>query len=480
VADENQTPHAPADMPSGSYHCPSAACDECIFLKPEELGRPQICRKCGLVFTVGCQKPPHSSSREEERSGNSRPQMWFLSDQSGRTGLDQFLQLAQSIGLSCWRQIHVDDASREANNEVLQQAYRLYKGHLQPWLSAMSKGPDAESIATARKAAAHCLLSLSGAYFCVNNPGAAETLALEAKALAIKDHAIETEIQGQLKEIRSEQDRLKRDSLSRQAKKSFWLRPAAIYLPLLGLVISFVLIVQLGERVQPSPESRVLAALTQFERIQSSQAKPPSAAPSPGTVALGKIAELQPATSPAPRDVTGAKVWEPAEIRNPAHSATTGTSAACEVNLGEMRPANGAEPAFLGAGDGHGSLVVTNGNPQDAAVLLADQAGQQDDRLMYVRSGMQATMTGIPPGQYQIKFQIGKNWDERAEQFRCVIGTDVFDKTRSFTEEERADSIEYSRLSITLHKVVGGKARTSAIAQQAFVRRRGYQLSHSK
>jgi hypothetical protein len=223
----------------------------------------------------------------------------------------------------------------------------------------------------------------------------------------------------------------------------------------------------------------VLPSITQFESNQSSQANPLSAAPSsPGTVSLGKITELQPATPPAPRGVTGATVWEPEEIPNPPHPAATRTSDACEANL--RRPANGTEPGLLLASDGHGRLVVTNGNPQDAAVLLADQAGQQDDRLMYVRSGMQATMAGIPPGQYRIKFQIGKNWDERVEQFRCVTGTAVFDKTKSFTEAERADGIEYSRLSITLHKVVGGNARTSAIAQQCFVRRRTYKLSHSK
>lgn len=58
------------------------------------------------------------------------------------------------------------------------------------------------------------------------------------------------------------------------------------------------------------------------------------------------------------------------------------------------------------------------------------------------------------------------------ESFLCAYGTAVFDKTESFTEEERANGIEYSRLGITLHKVVGGNARSSRIAKQAFARRR--------
>jgi hypothetical protein len=141
------------------------------------------------------------------------------------------------------------------------------------------------------------------------------------------------------------------------------------------------------------------------------------------------------------------------------------------ADLKQSRPQNGSEPEYKPGGEGHGKLVVTNGNSQDAAVILADLASNQDDRLLYVRSGMQATMAGISPGQYRIKFQIGKNWDEVAENFQCATGTAVFDKTESFTEEERGDGIEYSRLSITLHKVVRGNARSSPIPRQAFIRR---------
>jgi len=147
----------------------------------------------------------------------------------------------------------------------------------------------------------------------------------------------------------------------------------------------------------------------------------------------------------------------------------------CKASVADLewtRPVNGWEARFVRGGEGYGMLEVTNGNSQDAAVILADLAGIHDDRLMYIRSGMQATMRSIPPGQYRIKFQTGKNWDEDAESFLCVYGTAIFDKTESFTEEERADGIEYSRLSITLHKVVGGNARSSPIAKQAFARKR--------
>jgi hypothetical protein len=123
-----------------------------------------------------------------------------VEQQSTTTGLDRFLQLSQSIRLRCWQEIQADDASREANNEVLKRAYSEYKRELQPWLSALSDayGPDAEVIAPARNAAARCLISLSGGFLCVNNLADAENLASEALALAIDDDAVEAEIQGQL------------------------------------------------------------------------------------------------------------------------------------------------------------------------------------------------------------------------------------------------------------------------------------------
>jgi hypothetical protein len=399
-----------------------------------------------------------------------------VEQQSATAGLDWFLQLSRSISLNCWQEIQADDASRKNNNEVLKRACSQYKRQLQPWLSAMSDayGPDAEVIAPARNAAARCLISLSGGFLRINNLADAESLASEALALVIDDDALEAEIQGQLDHVRTERGGSKPSFRPRQAHKSFLLRPAAIYLPLVGLAITVLVILQFADRVQPSPKP----PFTQFERDHSMQNELLSTTPSPITVPLGSTVEVKPATPLAPRGVTGAKGWETAEVPNPSRPGTTLTSA-CEA-IGQTRPANGTEAELLRSADGHGTLAVTNGNLQDAAVILADQADQGDDRLMYIRSGQQATMTGILPGQYRIKFQIGKGWDKRAEQFLCVTSTDVFDKTKSFTEEERANGIEFSRLSITLHKVVGGNARTSAIDHRAFVRRRPSQLSHPK
>jgi hypothetical protein len=136
----------------------------------------------------------------------------------------------------------------------------------------------------------------------------------------------------------------------------------------------------------------------------------------------------------------------------------------------ESRPPNGSSDK---AGGGYGTLKITNGNTEDAAVILASTIMQPEDRFVYIRAGMSATMAGIPTGQYRMMFQIGRNWDGQGEAFRCVSATGAFDRLASFEEQEKLDAIEYTAISITLHKLVGGNARTTAMPQNQFHRRAG-------
>jgi len=91
---------------------------------------------------------------------------------------------------------------------------------------------------------------------------------------------------------------------------------------------------------------------------------------------------------------------------------------------------------------------------------------------MYVRAGMTATIGSVAAGQYRMSFQIGSAWDYQAEQFRCVTATGTFDKVGSFEEQNKSDRIEYTGIRITLHKLIGGNARTTPLPRRAFRRRR--------
>jgi len=147
----------------------------------------------------------------------------------------------------------------------------------------------------------------------------------------------------------------------------------------------------------------------------------------------------------------------------------------CQASVGgkgQYRPENGTEFDSERTDEGHSKLTVTNGNPEDAAVTVSNVVPKSDDRLMYVRAGMTAIMGGFAPGQYRVVFQIGKEWDEQAEAFNCVSGTSVFDRTASFEEAETANGVEFSNIRVTLHKLVGGNARTTPVDPTAFRRRR--------
>jgi hypothetical protein len=136
------------------------------------------------------------------------------------------------------------------------------------------------------------------------------------------------------------------------------------------------------------------------------------------------------------------------------------------------RPLNGHEFPYDERVKGHGKLTVVNGNSDDAGVILSSSVPETPDRLFYVRAGMEATISGIAPGRYRIKFQIGKYWNPNEEVFQCVSATAVFDKEETYEEQETETDVEYSHVHLTLHRVVGGKARTTPLASTAFRRRR--------
>lgn len=138
----------------------------------------------------------------------------------------------------------------------------------------------------------------------------------------------------------------------------------------------------------------------------------------------------------------------------------------------QHRPSNGYESDYDRTVKGNGELTVVNGNSEDAAVILSNSAVETPDRLFYVRAGMEAKITEIPPGRYRVMFQTGKKWDSESERFQCVLATKIFDRGEAFEEQRTETDVQYSHIRLTLHKVVGGNARTAPLDPSAFQRRR--------
>ena len=53
------------------------------------------------------------------------------------------------------------------------------------------------------------------------------------------------------------------------------------------------------------------------------------------------------------------------------------------------------------------------------------------------------------------------------QEFRCVTATGNFDQVVSFEEQEKSGRIEYTEIRITLHKLIGGNARTTPLPRRA-------------
>jgi len=114
---------------------------------------------------------------------------------------------------------------------------------------------------------------------------------------------------------------------------------------------------------------------------------------------------------------------------------------------------------------GLGKLSVSNGTDYDAVAVLTESDVPR--RAIYIRNGETGIMTSIPRGRYQLRFQLGLNW-QTDRRFCELKGTSEFLEEFEFDETELGSSIEYSTYEVTLHPVLAGTARTHAIPAGEF------------
>jgi len=132
---------------------------------------------------------------------------------------------------------------------------------------------------------------------------------------------------------------------------------------------------------------------------------------------------------------------------------------------------------------GRGNLRIVNGTDLDAVVRLGEYAEQR--RLLvslYVKAGQEAVIHDIGEGAYRLAFSLGIDWDQATKGFRRHKAYQVFDEPFEFQEtrevrEVRTDeglevqtTIGSTQAVITLHRVPGGRARTSSIDDKTFDR----------
>jgi hypothetical protein len=122
------------------------------------------------------------------------------------------------------------------------------------------------------------------------------------------------------------------------------------------------------------------------------------------------------------------------------------------------------------ASKGRGSLKVDNGTNRDAYLKLV--ASSKLVAAFYVKANSVYTLKRIPDNNYQLLFVSGEDWDAKTRTFTRDATFTKFDEDLKFvtTRQTRGRNIyiRYSVFSVTLHSVVNGDAKTSAIAEGEF------------
>src|SRR5262249_32943796 len=88
-------------------------------------------------------------------------------------------------------------------------------------------------------------------------------------------------------------------------------------------------------------------------------------------------------------------------------------------------------------------------------------------RSFYLPRGAKFTAREIPAGRYVLRVAFGGDWDMTERKFtsgRSFSATEAFEGV----QKETAEGARYSRMSVTLHKVVGGTFKSDPITQKQF------------
>lgn len=129
------------------------------------------------------------------------------------------------------------------------------------------------------------------------------------------------------------------------------------------------------------------------------------------------------------------------------------------------RLANGAL-VHDGSRGGLGRLTVKNGTGTDAVVTLT--RGTRTAFSVYVRSGSEATVRSVNSGSYTVYFTTGEDWNDPRSSFTRECRFEKFDDRATFRTVRVAGGTQYTVLTFSLHKVIGGNARTSAVPPGEF------------
>jgi hypothetical protein len=134
-------------------------------------------------------------------------------------------------------------------------------------------------------------------------------------------------------------------------------------------------------------------------------------------------------------------------------------------------PGNGEVLASRGllAEGGH-AIQIANGVRGNAIIKVRDSRSGSLVLSFYVAGSQEATIQGIPDGDYTVQYATGKALDLFCKQFVSLDGAEEFPGVQSFRTERTSTQIITSVLSYTLYEVSNGNVEPQTISAEAFNR----------
>jgi hypothetical protein len=117
-----------------------------------------------------------------------------------------------------------------------------------------------------------------------------------------------------------------------------------------------------------------------------------------------------------------------------------------------------------------GELAVDNGTSSPAVAKLIDVKTDRKILSFIVGARQKSTIQAIPDGTYELIFAFGDRLYEGTDRFQSPRGFSKFVKRSTFKTRSTTNATYWSQLSVTLHPVLTGNAKTSSISQNEFER----------
>ena len=117
---------------------------------------------------------------------------------------------------------------------------------------------------------------------------------------------------------------------------------------------------------------------------------------------------------------------------------------------------------------GRGTLDISNGTSTDAIAKLVDAGTNKTLRLVYIQANSNLTVKNIKVGNYILKFSLGSGYIPETGKFQYSQSFSRFDESFDFEEKREGNRIVWNTYSITLNKVLYGKAKSSSIDESDF------------